>query len=189
VSNAPHRNRRPARRPGRRSIATPWTVIGVAVVLAAAVALAAAVTTEEHESSRTTVAATGEVNDMGLPVIEAPGAATDRAVAAGVEVTGAHWSLGTVPLDTAVRPSWVLRNTGDTAVELGEPHPEVREGCCPGPFSLGQARLEPGESTTLTFELAMHAGMDGWHDIAVHLPVAGAETADVLTLGVTGDFR
>jgi hypothetical protein len=109
--------------------------------------------------------------------------------AAGVEVTGANWALGTVPLDTAVRPSCLLRNTGSATVQLGEPHPEVREGCCPGPFSLGQPTLEPSESTTLTFELAMHAGMDGWHDIAVHLPVAVGDASEMLTLGVTGDFR
>jgi hypothetical protein len=31
--------------------------------------------------------------------------------------------------------------------------------------------------------------MDGWHDIAVHVPVSNAHGEDVLTLVVTGDFR
>jgi hypothetical protein len=188
MSNAPHRHR-PAPRPARRSIAVPWMVLGVTVALAAAVAIAAALTSEQRASSDSVAAATGEINDMGLPVIETPGRATGQAVAAGVEVTGASWALGTVPLDTAVRPSWVLRNAGAATVHLGEPHPEIREGCCPGPFSLGQPTLDPGESTTLTFELAMHAGMDGWHDIAVHLPVSAPDAGEVLTLEVTGDFR
>jgi hypothetical protein len=189
VSNTPNRNRRPTPRPARRSIAAPWMVLGVGVILAASVALAAAVTSEQQASNDPSAAVTGEINDMGLPVIETPGHTSDQAVAAGVEVSGASWDLGTVPLDTAVRPSWVLRNTSSATVQLGEPHPEIREGCCPGPFSLGQPTLAPGESTTLTFELAMHAGMDGWHDIAVHLPVAAGGDGELLTLGVTGDFR
>jgi hypothetical protein len=189
VSNAPNRNRRPAPRAARRFVARPWMVVSVALAFTAAVALAAAVTSERAPNDPV-AAATGEINDMGLSVIETPGRATGQAAAAGVEVIGANWALGAVPLDTAVRPTWVLRNAGSATVHLGEPHPEVVEGCCPGPFSVGQRTLAPGESTTLTFELAMHAGMDGWHDIVVHLPAAAAGNAGgLLTLGVTGDFR
>jgi hypothetical protein len=159
-------------------------------VLVGAVTLAAVVSSNRPAAREAASARTGEINDMGLPVVETPGSATGKSVAAGVEVAEADWSLGEVPLDTAVRPSWTLRNTGDEPVTFGEPHPEVREGCCPGPFALESPTLAAGESTTLTFELAMHAGMDGWHDIAVHVPVTTeGSDSEILTLGVTGDFR
>lgn len=122
---------------------------------------------------------------MGLPIFVTPGVSAGVAQAGSVRVDGAEWEMGQVPLDVAVRPSWTLVNTGHRAVTLGEPHAEVLAGCCPGDLVLGVKDLAPGERTTLTFELAMHEGMDGWHDMAVHVPV-GSET---LTLGVTGDFR
>jgi hypothetical protein len=81
-----------------------------------------------------------------------------------------------------------ITNTGSTEVTLGEPQAEVRAGCCPGPFALGADKLAPGESTVLTFELAMHEGMDGWHDMGVSVPIEGSEQG-WLELGVTGDFR
>jgi hypothetical protein len=132
---------------------------------------------------------TGETNEMGMPVLVTPGSASGEATVAGIEVRGTTWSLGRVPLDVAVRPDWTLTNQGSSAVVLGEPHPEIREGCCPGPLSLSSSTLEPGERATLTFELSMHQGMDGWHDMLVHVPVSGAKGDDVLTLAVTGDFR
>jgi hypothetical protein len=133
--------------------------------------------------------ATGETSGMGVPVVEVPGGATGSASAAGVTVEGADWAMGQVPLDIAVRPYWTLTNTGTKPVTLGEPQAEVREGCCPGPFAMDRTELAPGESTTLTFELGMSEGMDGWHDMGVYVPVEGAGGAEVLALSVTGDFR
>ena len=102
---------------------------------------------------------------------------------------GADWEMGQVPLNIAVRPFWTLTNTGATKVTLGEPEAEIRAGCCPGPFELSTTTLAPGESTVLTFELAMHEGMDGWHDMGVHVPIQGANNQELLELNVTGDFR
>ena len=164
---------------GSNSAAPLLTVIVVALVLG----LAAVVWLTRPDTGD--LRRTGELNAMGMPVVEVPGQATGTATAGAVEVVGAKWAMGTVPLNVSVQPSWILRNTGRTPVELGEPHAEVLEGCCPGPFSLGATTLEPGDTTTLTFDLSMHEGMDGWHDLAVHVPVAD----DVLTLGVTGDFQ
>ncbi len=131
---------------------------------------------------------TGSMNEMGMPVIETPGGASGVARAAGAEVEGATWQMGNVPLLVAVRPSWTIVNTSSQPLLLGEPHPEVREGCCPGPFTLGTHRLASGASTLLTFELSMHPGMDGWHDIFVHVPVRSSNADRVLSLRVTGDF-
>jgi hypothetical protein len=130
----------------------------------------------------------GGSNEMGFPYVSTPGSATGTASAGGVSVEGASWTLGHVPLSVAVLPQWTLTNTGRGEVALGAPQAEVRAGCCPGPFTLGTHRLAPGESTTLTFELAMHEGMDGWHDMGVYVPVSGKAGTQTLALGVTGDF-
>lgn len=172
--------------PRRHPLLLPGAIAG-AIAIAVAVVVVA---TSGGAGDDVAVAPTGEVNEMGMPVVETPGGATGTASAGGVEVTGARWALGKVPLQVAVRPSWTLVNTSAQTVSLGEPFPEVLAGCCPGPFEFGRTVLEPGQSTTLTFELAMHPGMDGWHDIAVHVPVASPGGPEVmLELGVTGDFR
>ena len=132
---------------------------------------------------------TGEVNAMGLPVYETPGYASGSAEAGGVSVQGSDWAMGQVPLDIAVRPFWTLTNTGGTKVTLGEPDVQIRAGCCPGPFEFGANTLAPGESTVMTFELAMHEGMDGWHDMGVYVPIEGGVGQEWLELSVTGDFR
>lgn len=161
--------------------------IAVAVVIGATIVAASS---DDGFVGAQAIVRANQVNEMGMPVVLTPGGAFGVASAGGVEVSGATWRMGTVPLLVAVRPTWTLVNSSDTTVSLGEPHPEVRAGCCPGPLALGTRVLGPHESTTLTFELAMHPGMDGWHDIAVHVPVmSNAGGDDVLTLVVTGDFR
>jgi hypothetical protein len=155
---------------------------GLVVVAALVVAILAASSDEDAADRTQAVVRTNEVNEMGMPVVLTPGTAEGTASAGGVQVSGAAWRMGTVPLLVAVRPTWTLVNSSDIAVS-------VRSGCCPGPLTLGSRVLAPHESTTLTFELAMHPGMDGWHDIAVHVPVSNAHGEDVLTLVVTGDFR
>lgn len=161
-----------------------------ALVLSGVVAVSAA--RQDYRTATTNreaLAPTGERNSMGLPVVATPGSPAGAASAGGIDVTGANWDLGRVPLNVAVRPQWTLHNTSRAAVTLGEPKPEVRKGCCPGPLVLGTRTLPPGESTTLTFELSMHPGMEGPHDLGVHLPVTGAAGTEHLVLGVTGDFR
>ncbi len=164
-------------------------VAAIASVVALGVG-AAVLATGDRSGPGVALTRTGAVNEMGMPVIETPGRASGVSSAAGVEVRGADWAMGQVPLEVAVLPSWTLVNASGRIVTLGEPHPEVRAGCCPGPFTFGTRVLGPGESTTMTFELSMHPGMNGWHDIAVHVPVrpeGGPE--ELLELVVTGDFR
>ena len=129
--------------------------------------------------------ATPADTDPAMP--STPGfAASGTATTGGVSVTGSEIAMGAVPLNVTVTPTWTLTNTGTSTVVLGEPHASVNEGCCPGPLTLDQIELVPGASTTLTFPLQMHPGMDGPHDFDIHIPVDGPDT--VLTLGVTGTF-
>src|SRR3990170_1987928 len=193
------------KRSNKRSSGSNLAMIGSIV---AAVALVGAVTAALVTSGGTTdstpvggsggqtvstdavsLAPTGETNAMGLPVYETPGFASGSAQVGGITVQGADWAMGQVPLDIAVRPFWTLTNTGTAEVTLGEPEAQVREGCCPGPLVLGTSTLAPGESTVLTFELSMHEGMDGWHDMGVYVPIEGASGQDWLELNVTGEFR
>ncbi|HET7236669.1 MAG TPA: hypothetical protein VFK59_09575 [Actinomycetota bacterium] len=184
----------------RKRRADAWTIAAVAAAVVfvgavAGIALTAGGGSEpapagaEAASAATEFTPTGEVSSMGLPVVETPGYTSGSAESGGVTVQGATWEMGQVPLDVAVLPFWTLTNTGASAVTLGEPQAEVRAGCCPGPFTLGARMLRPGESTVLTFELSMHEGMDGWHDMGVYVPVESTTGDGHLELAVTGDFR
>ena len=163
-------------------------VLAVAAAVGVAFAVGLAIANEAERDDDSTYAYTGELSSMNLPVIETPGTGSGSAEAGGVVVEESSWALGHVPIDIAVVPTWVLRNDSDDTVTLGDPHPEVRAGCCPGPITLSQRVLPPGGEARLDFELAMHAGMDGWHDIAVHVPVSTGGDATTLELDVTGDF-
>lgn len=173
-------------RPQRRRRIAGFAAAG-ALGLFAAVGIAVSIAAEDTAPTPGIVE-TGQMSSMGMPVIETPGASAGTTTAGPVEVTGASWQLGTVPLDVAVRPTWTLHNTGTEAVFVGEPHPEVRQGCCPGTFSIDTTTIQPGDTATLGFELSMHVGMDGWHDIAVHVPLRAGAIGHVLELDVTGDF-
>lgn len=124
---------------------------------------------------------------MGGPVTEVEFAVSEEVEVGGIYVEGSLVEMGQVPLDTTVVPTWTLHNRSDQTISLGEPHASVVEGCCPGPLTLTVAELAPGETTELSFPLQMHPGMDGLHDFDVHVPIVGSN--DVVTLGVTGDFR
>lgn len=174
----------PPTRSSLRSRGGPIVAAGAALVVAVALGVAIAGSAGGDQAPRYT----GELSAMGVPVVETPGTASGTTRSGTLEVVGARWELGDVPLDVAVRPTWVIRNTGDAPVTLGEPSSEVRSGCCPGPLALDEHVVAPGAEATLTFELAMHPGMEGWHDLAVHVPVDGAHGADVLTVDVTGEF-
>jgi hypothetical protein len=171
--------------------ASVGVVISLIVLAAAIVAIAIttrrAAPTATAGPADTTLQPTGEVTSMGVPFVQTPGSASGTARFGPLQAVGSDYALGRVPLDVAVLPTWTITNTSDQPVELGEPVAQVREGCCPGPLQLGASTLAPGASTQLTFELAMHPGMDGWHDMGVYVPVAGQDGA--LELNVTGDFR
>lgn len=129
----------------------------------------------------------GSDRTSSVEVGSTPPAATSEVVElAGLRVEGARVDLGTVPLDVTVTPTWTITNTSSEVVHFGEPHASVIEGCCPGPISLSDVTLDPGESSVVVFPLQMHAGMDGPHDFDVHVPFG--DSSDYLTLKVVGDF-
>jgi len=184
---APQRSRqRTARSRTTLAVVASVTVaVAIAVGVVATSAGDSSGTARRSDDAGTTVEYTGERNGMGLPVVEPPGVTDGTASTSSVTVEGATWSLGQVPLNVAVRPTWALRNVGTAPITIGQPHAEVLAGCCPGAFTIDMQRLAVGDVATLTFELAMHPGMDGWHEMAIHVPVAD----ETLTLGVNGDFR
>ena len=184
------------RKTRRRSGASVGLLVSGAVfVLAITIAVFARGSSSEQggltagEQAVTALQPVGGDNAMGFPYVSTPGSAQGEADAGGIIVQGADWSLGHVPLSVAVRPEWTLTNTTDAPITLGEPQAEIRQGCCPGPFVFSSKTVEPGASVTMTFELAMHEGMDGWHDMLVHVPVSGPKGDADLVLSVTGDFR
>ena len=164
------------------------TLAAVVVLGAAGVAIA---TTMSGGTADSVYVRTGETNDMGMPVLKTPGTSSGTAMANGVTASPSTWSMGLVPLNVAVRPTWTIHNTGTDAITIGKPTVQINQGCCPGPFTIkGSSTLAPGAAADLSFELAMHPGMDGLHDMTLSVPVTHADgSTDRLTLSVTGDFR
>jgi hypothetical protein len=131
---------------------------------------------------------------MGEPAAAAPGEATGMVTLAGLEVDGAEVTMGQVPLDVTVVPTWTVRNPTPHAISFTTGMPQVLEGCCPGPVVADGHQLAPGEtvevpasgSVELAFPLQMHEGMGGYHHLAV--PLATPDGLEVTALQVTGDF-
>lgn len=183
-------NRQLERRRGQRRNSLLFGVTAFAIIGLAGFAITRA---SSGGSSTITAraAVTGETNKMGMPVLATPGIATGTGRARGITARPATWALGQVPLDVAVRPEWTFTNTGNDTITLGDPHVQVNQGCCPGAVTYqGTSTLAPGASTALTFELSMHPGMDGPHDMTLHVPVTHADgTTDTLNVSVTGGFH
>ena len=172
-------------RTGRRHL---WLGTFTALVILAGVGVAIA---SGASSSPNAEQRTGETSSMGMPVIANTGAGTGTAKVAGLAATPRAWALGTVKLNVAVRPTWTFTNLGSDNVTLGQPHVQVNKGCCPGAFTFdGPSTIAPGQTTRLVFELSMHPGMDGLHDMVLHVPAKRADgTATKVDLTVTGDFH
>lgn len=67
--------------------------------------------------------------------------------------------------------SFEISNVGDKPLIFTKaPYIEVVKGCCPSTPDIGSMTLQPGQKTTLSFQLMMHEGMDGVHDFKVHIP-------------------
>lgn len=188
--NNTHNRRLERQRAHRRSVLL-GTMAAIAIVGVSALVIVGLASSAAPNTSTGAAATTGQTNSMGMPVIATPGSASGTATATGVTAEPATWALGQVPLNVAVQPEWTFTNTGSDTITLGEPHVQINQGCCPGQLSYqGPNPLTPGATTDLTFELSMHPGMDGAHDMTLHVPVIHADgTSETLDLTVTGDFR
>src|ERR671918_263736 len=147
-------------------------VAGIALVFASAIAL------KRNSSEQPAAAAPAETKS------EESSAGSESVL--GVTSDASLIELGHQPLNETVEPTWTLTNTSDRAIEFGEAHAEVVEGCCPGPLQFGSTSLRPGEETQLIFPLQMHEGMDGPHKFDVHVPIASGADEELMTLTVTG---
>lgn len=79
--------------------------------------------------------------------------------------------LGNQKSGSTVQVSFTLKNVGDQPLVFTKiPYIEVVEGCCPPTPTIGSMTLQPGETTTVSFPLMMHASMGGKHDLRVHIP-------------------
>jgi hypothetical protein len=181
---------RPAER--RHGPYRTWLIpTAVAIAVAGAAVAIVTLTASGGPPGTTPGVRTGEINAMGMPVLETPGTASGTVTTGAITATPSTWALGHVALNVAVRPTWQLNNTGTDPVTIGEPHAQINEGCCPGAFTLqGPNTLDPGAQADLSFELSMHPGMDGPHDMTIHVPIQNADgTTETIDLAVTGDFH
>ena len=76
---------------------------------------------------------------------------------------------GDLIVNNFVTSSFEIQNVGDkTLLILGDPV-RVHEGCCPPQAVISSKRLLPGEIATVSMHYTMHPGMDGPHDLRIHL--------------------
>jgi hypothetical protein len=88
-------------------------------------------------------------------------------------------NLGDVALGKTIPMKFEIANVGDRLLQFSEdPYIEVVKGCCPPTPRIGSKFLRPGQTTTITFGLMMHAGMGGYHDLRLHLKTNDPEEPD-----------
>lgn len=76
---------------------------------------------------------------------------------------------GDLVVNRSVTSSFEIQNVGDETLIVLTPWVEVHEGCCPPQAEIGNKQLRPGEITTVSMTYMMHPGMDGPHDLRIHL--------------------
>ncbi|MBZ0296735.1 MAG: DUF1573 domain-containing protein [Anaerolineae bacterium] len=76
---------------------------------------------------------------------------------------------GNLIVNRNVTSSFEIQNVGDETLVIVTPWVEVHEGCCPPQAEIGNKQLRPGEITTVSMTYMMHPGMDGPHDLRIHL--------------------
>ena len=77
---------------------------------------------------------------------------------------------GNLIVNNFVTSTFEIQNIGDkTLLILGDPWVQVHEGCCPPQAVISTDRLRPGEIATVSMRYQMHPGMDGPHDLRIHV--------------------
>ena len=116
---------------------------------------------------------------FSAPRTATPGAVPQVSGAPALQVDKEKVDLGTIALGQTVEVKFEVTNVGDQPLVFTKaPYLEVVKGCCPQQPAIGQRTLNPGEHTTVSFPMMMHAGMGGFHDFRLHLPTNVAGQAD-----------
>lgn len=72
-------------------------------------------------------------------------------------------------VNTFVTSSFEVQNVGDKTLVILSPWVEVYEGCCPPQATISNQKLHPGETAIISMRYTMHPGMDGQHDLRIHV--------------------
>jgi hypothetical protein len=131
-----------------RKNATPFIIIGVAAITIFVLSLV-------WWTTRSTIPA-----DF-VPQVE--GAPSVAVVSAPVI------EHGDLVVNQFVTSTFEIQNVGDETLVLLSPWVEVHEGCCPPVAEISKQQLLPGEIATVSMRYTMHEGMDGEHDLRIHL--------------------
>ncbi len=106
------------------------------------------------------VALSGQNRPFTPEVVGAPAIRVDQSLI----------DYGVVKNNTMIETVVRVRNVGDQALYLlGDPHVEVREGCCPPQARVSTKTLFPGDEALVQLSFSMHEGMDGPHDFRLHI--------------------
>lgn len=84
-------------------------------------------------------------------------------------VSDAVLEHGDLVVNNFVTSSFEIQNVGDETLVVLTPWVQVHEGCCPPQAEISNKRLRPGEIATVSMRYTMHPGMDGPHDLRIHL--------------------
>jgi hypothetical protein len=76
---------------------------------------------------------------------------------------------GDLAVNRFITSTFEIQNVGDETLVLLSPWVEVHEGCCPPQAEISKQQLRPGETATVSMRYTMHPGMDGQHDLRIHL--------------------
>ena len=76
---------------------------------------------------------------------------------------------GDLIVNRFVTSTFEIQNVGDETLVLLSPWVQVHEGCCPPQAEISKQQLRPGETATVSMRYTMHPGMDGHHDLRIHV--------------------
>lgn len=86
---------------------------------------------------------------------------------------------GDLIVNRTVTSSFEIQNVGDKTLVVLSPWVVVHEGCCPPQANISNQKLHPGEIATVSMQYMMHPGMDGPHDLRIHLRSNDPENPEI----------
>ncbi len=86
---------------------------------------------------------------------------------------------GDLIVNRTVASSFEIQNVGDQTLVVLSPWVVVHEGCCPPQATISNQKLHPGEIATVSMQYMMHPGMDGPHDLRIHVRSNDPENPEI----------